>query len=100
MQQYLEIKGDHEDALLFFRMGDFYEMFFEDAERAASILDITLTSRVTAFTGLAQVLTGGLIVILITWWIANWRSKKRRAAVDQRRDHHPSARRPDSLPTP
>ena len=62
--------------------------------------DITLTSRVTAFTGLAQVLTGGLIVILITWWIANWRSKKRRAAVDQRRDHHPSARRPDSLPTP
>jgi DNA mismatch repair protein MutS len=45
MQQYLEIKGDHEDALLFFRMGDFYEMFFEDAERAASILDITLTSR-------------------------------------------------------
>jgi DNA mismatch repair protein MutS len=45
MQQYLEIKSDHEDALLFFRMGDFYEMFFDDAERAASILDITLTSR-------------------------------------------------------
>ncbi len=45
MQQYLTIKGDHEDAILFFRMGDFYEMFFEDAERAAEILDITLTSR-------------------------------------------------------
>ena len=45
MQQYLEIKNDHEDAVLFFRMGDFYEMFFDDAEQAASILDITLTSR-------------------------------------------------------
>ena len=45
MQQYLEIKQQHEDALLFFRLGDFYEMFFEDAVRAASILDITLTSR-------------------------------------------------------
>ncbi len=45
MQQYLDIKAQHEDAVLFFRMGDFYEMFFEDAEKAASILDITLTSR-------------------------------------------------------
>ncbi len=45
MQQYLEIKRDHEDAVLFFRMGDFYEMFFEDAERASEILDIALTSR-------------------------------------------------------
>src|SRR5262245_21813114 len=45
MQQYLEIKRGHEDAVLFFRLGDFYEMFFEDAERAARILDITLTSR-------------------------------------------------------
>jgi len=45
MQQYLEIKGDHEDAVLFFQMGDFYEMFFEDAEKASSILDIALTSR-------------------------------------------------------
>ncbi len=45
MQQYLEIKRDHEDAILFFRLGDFYEMFFEDAERAAGVLDITLTSR-------------------------------------------------------
>lgn len=45
MQQYLEIKGAHEDSILFFRMGDFYEMFFEDAEKAARLLDITLTSR-------------------------------------------------------
>ncbi|HXC51995.1 MAG TPA: DNA mismatch repair protein MutS [Candidatus Limnocylindrales bacterium] len=45
MQQYLEFKSAHEDALLFFRMGDFYELFFEDAETAAELLDLTLTSR-------------------------------------------------------
>ncbi|MCE9626600.1 MAG: hypothetical protein K8R56_01640, partial [Candidatus Eisenbacteria bacterium] len=45
MKQYLETKRDHPDAFLFFRMGDFYEMFFEDAVRAAQILGITLTSR-------------------------------------------------------
>lgn len=43
--QYLGIKAKHESALLFFRMGDFYELFFEDAVRAAEILDITLTAR-------------------------------------------------------
>jgi DNA mismatch repair protein MutS len=45
MQQYVQFKADHEDALLFFRMGDFYELFFEDAEVAAELLDLTLTSR-------------------------------------------------------
>lgn len=45
MVQYLEIKERHQDALLFFRMGDFYELFFEDAEIAAADLDITLTAR-------------------------------------------------------
>jgi len=45
MQQYLRIKAQHPDVLLFYRMGDFYEMFYEDAERAARLLDITLTSR-------------------------------------------------------
>ncbi|MEL6692956.1 MAG: DNA mismatch repair protein MutS [Pseudomonadota bacterium] len=45
MAQYLAIKAQHENALLFFRMGDFYELFFEDAVRAAEILDITLTAR-------------------------------------------------------
>ncbi|MFC7292399.1 DNA mismatch repair protein MutS [Hirschia litorea] len=43
--QYLEIKERHNDALLFFRMGDFYELFFEDAQIAAAALDITLTAR-------------------------------------------------------
>ncbi len=45
MQQYLKLKAEHPDVLLFYRMGDFYELFFEDARRAASLLDITLTSR-------------------------------------------------------
>ncbi len=45
MQQYLTIKQEYPDMLVFFRMGDFYELFFEDAERAARLLDITLTSR-------------------------------------------------------
>ncbi len=45
ISQYLSIKGQYPEAVLFYRMGDFYEMFFEDAERAAGILDITLTSR-------------------------------------------------------
>lgn len=45
MQQYLRIKAAHPDMLLFYRMGDFYELFFKDAERAAELLDITLTQR-------------------------------------------------------
>jgi DNA mismatch repair protein MutS len=45
MQQYLRVKSQYPDVLLFYRMGDFYELFFEDARRAASLLDITLTSR-------------------------------------------------------
>ena len=45
MQQYLSIKQEYPDMLVFFRMGDFYELFFEDAEQAARLLDITLTSR-------------------------------------------------------
>ncbi|MCG8048014.1 MAG: DNA mismatch repair protein MutS [Candidatus Thiodiazotropha endolucinida] len=45
MQQYLRIKGEHPDMLVFYRMGDFYELFFVDAEKAARLLDITLTKR-------------------------------------------------------
>ncbi len=45
LTQYLSIKKEHPDAVLFYRMGDFYEMFFEDAEIASRILEITLTSR-------------------------------------------------------
>ncbi|HMD27652.1 MAG TPA: DNA mismatch repair protein MutS, partial [Steroidobacteraceae bacterium] len=45
MQQYLRIKAQHPDVLLFYRMGDFYEMFYDDARRAAALLDIALTQR-------------------------------------------------------
>jgi DNA mismatch repair protein MutS len=45
MQQYRDIKARHQDAILLFRMGDFYEMFYEDAETASRVLGITLTSR-------------------------------------------------------
>ncbi len=45
MQQYLRLKAEHPDKLLFYRMGDFYELFYEDAERASRLLDITLTAR-------------------------------------------------------
>ena len=45
IRQYLEIKERYQDAILFFRLGDFYEMFFEDAERASKVLEIALTSR-------------------------------------------------------
>ncbi|WP_042144688.1 DNA mismatch repair protein MutS [Paucisalibacillus sp. EB02] len=45
MEQYLRIKADHKDAFLFFRLGDFYEMFFEDAIKASRELEITLTKR-------------------------------------------------------
>src|SRR5438874_7618952 len=45
MQQYLRIKGEHPDILVFYRMGDFYELFYDDAEKGARLLDITLTQR-------------------------------------------------------
>jgi len=45
IRQYRDIKSRHQDAILFFRLGDFYEMFFEDAAQASSILDLVLTSR-------------------------------------------------------
>jgi DNA mismatch repair protein MutS len=45
MQQYLRIKAEHPQMLLFYRMGDFYELFYSDAERASQLLDITLTKR-------------------------------------------------------
>lgn len=45
MQQYLKIKSEYDDCLLFFRLGDFYEMFFEDAKEASRVLEITLTKR-------------------------------------------------------
>ncbi|MBA3564025.1 MAG: DNA mismatch repair protein MutS [Gammaproteobacteria bacterium] len=45
MQQFLRIKAEHPDILLFYRMGDFYELFYDDARRASKLIDITLTTR-------------------------------------------------------
>ncbi|MDR1661646.1 MAG: DNA mismatch repair protein MutS, partial [Azoarcus sp.] len=45
MRHYLGLKAQYPDLLLFYRMGDFYELFFDDAEKAARLLDITLTTR-------------------------------------------------------
>lgn len=45
MQQYWKLKNQHPDLLMFYRMGDFYELFYEDAKKAAALLDITLTAR-------------------------------------------------------
>ncbi len=45
MQQYLKIKGQHPNELVFYRMGDFYELFYDDAKKAAELMDITLTAR-------------------------------------------------------
>jgi DNA mismatch repair protein MutS len=60
MQQYREIKARHQDAILFFRMGDFYEMFYEDAETASRILGLTLTARNNG--GAAEVPLAGIPV--------------------------------------
>ena len=45
MQQYLSIKAEHPNDLVFYRMGDFYELFFDDAKQASQLLDVTLTAR-------------------------------------------------------
>ena len=45
MQQYLKIKAEFPDMLVFYRMGDFYELFFDDARRASQLLDLSLTAR-------------------------------------------------------
>ena len=45
MRQFFTAKAEHPDVLMFFRMGDFYELFFDDARKAARLLDITLTQR-------------------------------------------------------
>lgn len=46
MQQYLRLKAQHPEILLFYRMGDFYELFYDDAKRASQLLDISLTNAV------------------------------------------------------
>jgi hypothetical protein len=54
---------------------------------------VTLTARVTALTGLGQVLTGGLVLVLLTWWFTHWRARRRAELVDDGRERHPSGRK-------
>ncbi len=65
MQQYLRIKAEHAETLVFYRMGDFYELFFDDARKAHRLLDITLTSRGTS-AGAPVVMAGVPVVALET----------------------------------
>ena len=57
---------------------------------------VTLTARVSALTGLGQVLTGGFILVLLTWWFTHWRSRRRAELAVDGRDRHPSARTVES----
>src|SRR5262245_43850378 len=66
MQQYLRIKAEHPDTLVFYRMGDFYEVFFDDARRAHRLLDITLTTRGQS-AGEPVVMAGGPVHALASY---------------------------------
>jgi len=79
MQQYLEIKRQHADAILFFRMGDFYEMFFDDARTAARELGLTLTSRNNG--GAADVPLAGVPVKAATEYVRRLVQRGFRVAI-------------------
>jgi DNA mismatch repair protein MutS len=79
MQQYREIKSRHTDAVLFFRMGDFYEMFYEDAELAARVLGLTLTSRNNG--GAAEVPLAGVPVKAVSEYLRRLVQQGYRVAI-------------------
>jgi len=68
MQQYLRIKAEHPDVLVFYRMGDFYELFYEDAERAARLINLTLTAR--GASGGAPVRMAGVPAVSLDQYLA------------------------------
>lgn len=79
MAQYREIKARHPDAILFFRMGDFYEMFYDDAEVAARVLGLTLTSRNNG--GAAEVPLAGIPVKAASEYLRRFVSQGFRVAI-------------------
>ena len=83
MQQYLRIKAQHPDVLLFYRMGDFYEMFFDDARRAATLLDIALTQR-GASAG-APIPMAGVPVVTLDGYLAKLVRKGESVAICEQR---------------
>jgi DNA mismatch repair protein MutS len=83
MQQYLRIKAQHPDVLLFYRMGDFYEMFYDDARRAAELLDIALTQR-GASAG-APIPMAGVPVVTLDGYLAKLVRKGESVAICEQR---------------
>jgi DNA mismatch repair protein MutS len=83
MQQYLRIKAQHPGVLLFYRMGDFYEMFYDDARRAASLLDIALTQR-GASAG-APIPMAGVPVVTLDSYLAKLVRKGESVAICEQR---------------
>jgi DNA mismatch repair protein MutS len=79
MQQYREIKARHQDAILFFRMGDFYEMFYDDAEVGSRVLGLTLTSRNNG--GAAAVPLAGVPVKAVSEYVKRLVRKGFRVAI-------------------
>ena len=79
IEQYLEIKARHQDSLLFFRVGDFYEMFFEDAEEGSGILGLTLTSRNNG--GMKDVPLAGVPVKAVNEYVSRLLRAGRRVAI-------------------
>ena len=74
MRQYLTIKADYPDTLLFYRMGDFYELFYDDAEKASALLDITLTAR--GKSGGAEIPMAGVPVHSVDQYLAKLVKRK------------------------
>jgi DNA mismatch repair protein MutS len=83
MQQYLRIKAQHPGVLLFYRMGDFYEMFYDDARRAAGLLDIALTQR-GASAG-APIPMAGVPVVTLDTYLARLVRKGESVAICEQR---------------
>ncbi len=79
MQQYREIKARHQHAILFFRMGDFYEMFYEDAEIASRVLGLTLTSRNNG--GASEVPLAGVPVKAVAEYLRRFVQQGYRVAI-------------------
>src|SRR5271165_1550568 len=92
MQQYLRIKAQHPHVLLFYRMGDFYEMFYEDARRAAQLLDIALTQR-GASAG-APIPMAGVPVVTLDTYLARLVRKGESVAICEQRGDPAKAKGP------
>jgi DNA mismatch repair protein MutS len=92
MQQYLRIKAQHPDVLLFYRMGDFYEMFYDDARRAAGLLDIALTQR-GASAG-APIPMAGVPAVTLDTYLAKLVRKGESVAICEQRGTQANAKGP------